>query len=313
MTKPLIRDFIYLDIERVRSFVAQTSGGLPSERTHQAQHEVGGEGQVEGRLPFVATAKGSTDYHYLRSQSETKSLHDHIFEELYHKLKSAEYIVDLSQVDEIVWSESFFKDSTFVLARGVLKIVDYQSTMATMQGLPSLLETVDKIISPSKQTTPPSSSPNPSKTKGNAKATGSSQTSTSEVQQLKDQMRKLPIKEVASFVNQMYGDVVRVKIFPFRSVLEKVFVGSADRTLFRYSPSALTNVYGSVIDAGWVSILQINKGVHHEPGQLVSKTGNEMEDNLEQVADFLSSLATLAQGVKFPAIAVTPIAIYREI
>lgn len=115
MTKLLIRDFIYLDIERVRSFVAQTSGGLPSERTHQAQHQVGGEGQVEGGLPFIAKATGSTDYHYLRSQSETKSLHDHIFEELYHKLQAEKHITDLSPTDETIWTESFFRDSTFVL------------------------------------------------------------------------------------------------------------------------------------------------------------------------------------------------------
>src|SRR5437867_11313737 len=105
MAKPLIRDFIYLDIERVRSFVAQTSGGLTSERTQQAQHQVGGEGQVEGGLPFIVKATGSTDYHYERSQSETKSLHDHIFEELYHKLQAEKHIADLSHAYETVWTD----------------------------------------------------------------------------------------------------------------------------------------------------------------------------------------------------------------
>jgi len=41
-----------LDIERVRSFVAQISGELISERTQQAQHQVGGDGQVEGGTIF---------------------------------------------------------------------------------------------------------------------------------------------------------------------------------------------------------------------------------------------------------------------
>ncbi len=313
MEKSPIRDFIYLDIERVRSYIAQTSGGLTSESTHQAQHQVGGEGQVEGGIPFIAKATGSTDYHYLRSQSETKSLHDLIFEELFRKLTAEKYIIDLTQADETVWTESFFKDSNFVLARGLLKIVDYQSTMTTMQSLPALLDTVGKITSTPQETNPQPTYPHPSKTKGGARRVVSPQTSNSELQQLKNQMKVLPLKDVANFVNQMYGDLVRIKVFPFPNVIEKVFVGSAERSLFRYSPSALTNIYGSVIDAGWICILQINRGVKHEPGHLVSKTGNEIEDSFEKLTDYLSGLATATQGIKFPAIAVTPIAIYREI
>lgn len=313
MSKSIIRDFIYLDIERVRSYVAQTSGGLTSESTHQAQHQVGGEGQVEAGIPFIAKANGSTDYHYLKSQSETKSLHDLIFEELFRKLSAEKYIVDLTHANQTVWTESFFKDSIFVLARGLLKTVDYQSTMTTLQNLPALLDTVGKITSTPQETNPQPTYSHPSKTKGSSRRVVSPQTSNSEIQQLKNQMKVLPLKDVANFVNQMYGDLVRVKVFPFPNVIEKVFVGSAQRSLFRYAPSELVNIYGSVIDAGWTSILQVNKGVNHEPGQLVSKTGNEIEDSFENLADFLSNLATATQGVKFPAIAVTPIAIYREI
>src|SRR5690348_1631063 len=85
MASELIRDFIYLDIERVRSFVAQAYGGLTSERTIQGEHQMGGQGGGKGKLPFIAEASGTVDYHYLKSHSETKSLHDHIFEELLTK------------------------------------------------------------------------------------------------------------------------------------------------------------------------------------------------------------------------------------
>src|SRR6266704_2968160 len=112
-----------------------------------------------------------------------------------------------------------------------------------------------------------------------------------------------------------YSDrhLVRIKVFPFQNSPEKLFVGTADRALFRYSPNALVNLYGSVIDARWVSVLQVNKGTFHMPGQMISKTGNEMEDKLEELADILASLSDMTQGVKFPAVAVTPIAIFREI
>lgn len=50
------------------------------------------------------------------------------------------------------------------------------------------------------------------------------------------------------------------------------------------------NLYGSVVDANWVYVLQINRGAYHEPGHMVSKVGNDMEDALEQFADIFPVL-----------------------
>src|SRR5207247_987270 len=105
--------------------------------------------------------------------------------------------------NETVWTESFFKDSNFVLARGLLKIVDYQSIMTTMQNLPSLLDTVGKITSTPQETNPQPTYRHPSKTKGDARRTVIPQTTNPEIQQLKNQMKTLPLKDVANFVDQM--------------------------------------------------------------------------------------------------------------
>ncbi len=51
-----IRDFIYLDVERVRSIVAQRAGGLPGERTQQSGHNVGGTVSAEGGIPMITKA-----------------------------------------------------------------------------------------------------------------------------------------------------------------------------------------------------------------------------------------------------------------
>jgi hypothetical protein len=311
MTKPLMRDFIYLDVERVRSFVAQASGGLTSERSSQSQHQTGGEGKVEGGIPVIGKASGSTDYHYLRSQSETKSLHDHIFAEFYQHLKPGEQLKDFTNIKEAEWIESSFSDSDFIVTQGILKIVDYQSIIATMQNLPTLIDLVGKVTTYAAGTNTQLNTPLTSKTSGKPK--GGANVQSTEVQLAKNQLRTLPIKEMSGFITQMYGDAIKVKIFPFQHSQEKLFVDMADRILFRYSPTALVNLYGSVIDAGWVTLLQINKGTYHEPGQMLSKTGNDMEDSLEQLADIFSGLAKLTQGIKFPAVAVTPIAIFRDI
>ena len=84
-----LRDFIYLDVERVRSLVAQNQGGLLSERTHETEHDMGTSAGGEGGVPFLAKVQGEVNYHYLRSQSETRSLHDYLFSEFYSMLESA--------------------------------------------------------------------------------------------------------------------------------------------------------------------------------------------------------------------------------
>ena len=336
MIRPLIRDFIYLDIERVRSFLAQVSGGLTSERTAGSEHQTGAEGQVKGRLPLLAEASGDVNYHYLRSQSETKSLHDHIFEELYSQLETSESLTDLSYINASHWIENFFKDGRFIKTRGLLKIVDYQSVKVNMEALPKVLETLAKLSSVAGSADNQAKGSNQSARQVLSKGAGSQirnstqtkqQKTSSEGQpsltggfnpeQIKDtqkQLNALPLKEAANLISQLYGDMIRVKIFPFfESNPERVLIGTADRTFFRYLPNTLTNLYGPVVDAGWVSILQINKGEPYTLGKLVSNSGNKIEDSLEQLADYLSSLGTLTQSVTFPAIAITPIAIYREI
>src|SRR6202171_6012120 len=77
-----VRDFIFLDIERIRSFVAQGGGGVPTERSGGHEHQTGGQASAEGGLPFgLAHIQGQTDYHYVRSATETKSVQDAIFNE----------------------------------------------------------------------------------------------------------------------------------------------------------------------------------------------------------------------------------------
>jgi hypothetical protein len=69
----------------------------------------------------------------------------------------------------------------------------------------------------------------------------------------------------------------------------------------------------AIIDAGWTSVLQVNRGTSHQAGEIASNYSNQLEDSLQQMAYQFTSISSLAQDVIFPAVAVTPIAIFREI
>lgn len=287
-----LRDFIYLDIERVRSFVAQVSGGLTSELGTKDEEKSAEKAELQGGLPAgILKGTAGVDYHYVRTQSETKSLHDAIFQEFQRAILEAGRLIDLTTLTEGDWSDDLFTDGAFLVTDGALKIMDYRSAALTIQALPKIEAAVSRLSSLGQ--TP---AVKPKDRKGQ-----------------QAQIAQLPLKEMVSVIEQFYGDTTRLKVFPFPSMPSLVLVGTAERTMFRYPPDLLANTYGMVIDAGWNYVLQVNRGVSYPLGQLSSATGNQVEDSLEQLVDLLVGLNVMAQGVQFPAVAVTPIAVFRTV
>ncbi len=282
----MIRDFIYLDIERVRSFLAQMTQGLTSERTVDSGHEIGGAVAGEGRVPFLVRGEATADYRFSRTQHETKSLHDYIFAELLNQLDD-DQLLRLPQAD-FRWEPEAFHDGDFVLTSGIVKIVDYESGLETLQNLPKLMRSVSKLAS-----------------------FGAKQGQNLDVKSVESQLRSLHLSDVGSFIDQFYGGLVRIKVYPYGEP-SYVFVGTAEKASFRYSPAALSSLYGSIIDAGWQCLLQVNIGKSHTTEKF-GETGSQIEDAVEMLIDQLGMLTNLAQGVQFPSIAMTPIAVYREI
>ena len=105
------------------------------------------------------------------------------------------------------------------------------------------------------------------------------------------QQKRSQIKAMTQLLNQFYGDLIRIKVFPFRVSGDKILVGTADRSMFRYPPASLVSVYGSLIDAGWTSILQINKGTKQTSNVVASSTGNPLEDGSSRWQTNLASSA----------------------
>src|SRR5437899_1426767 len=99
-----LRDFIYLDTERVRSFLAQAVGGLVSQRAKQDEHVAGGKANAKGKL-FVAEMGGELDYHFRRSATETFSLHDALFAEFLDNVRVSE-----GPSRESAWNADAFRD-----------------------------------------------------------------------------------------------------------------------------------------------------------------------------------------------------------
>lgn len=285
-----IRDFIYLDIERVRSFYAQLSKGLTTERTVEKTIETGGDASVEGSVLF-AKGKGQIDYRYGRSNTETSSLHDYIMEEFLDALKQARLLTQILD-DKFNWKETAFQDGMFVLVKGTIKILDYKYVVSSLDNLPKLMKLISRIVS----STQPQQSSNMS--------------------EIEKQLKGMPIGDVAKFIDQNMLDALRVKVYPRHDTPDQHFLATAEAPFFRYSTVSLINMYGHVIDANWACLLQVNRGSQHQLAEKVPTQpvdGVNIEVVLETLADYLTNINKATQGVKFPTVAATPIAIFREI
>jgi hypothetical protein len=109
--------------------------------------------------------------------------------------------------------------------------------------------------------------------------------------------------------------VVRVKVRPSpERQPNAALVGAAYAQHFYDSPAALSQKYGVEIDAGWTVVGQVNNpGAAGAAPASPVPTGNKMEDSFEQIALLMNNAFRMAQAPAFPAISMTPIAIFRSL
>ncbi|MCB9460923.1 MAG: hypothetical protein H6670_14820 [Anaerolineaceae bacterium] len=290
--KNKIRDFVYLDIERTRSILAQLSEGLPNERNSQTGREVGGSGDLEANVPFLVHATAGADYRYVRSVSETKSLHDHIFERCLTELDKVDLVTRLTEGDSFDWDESSFYDGMFILVTGIFKIVDYKYVVRQMANLPSIVRLIAKISLKAGQ-----------------------ESTSKEYKKKETEFKNLGLKEIQQVIEEFYSDLTRVRIFPYRDDPQCVFLGDLDKEYYRYPSTTLSAMYGSFIDAGWKALIQVHKSNDVAFTRFTSIGGDasRLEDQVEKIADSLTDITNITQSVTFPSVAFTPLAIFREL
>jgi hypothetical protein len=296
--KTIIRDFVYLDWERVRSMAAQLFRGIPEGRTEGESREADAKGQLEGNALWLLKGQFGADYRYLRTENETRSFHHYVYSLVEDKLVDDKSLIVIDEdFDFRQWNQSLFQDGQFVRVKGLVRIMDYDWISMMLDALPQMYKTVIHMESLGLK---------------------QSQSNTQETAQKKKQhqdrlseLKALKLPEITAFIRQMYGDTVRIKVVANKEHKEKVFVGAGDPDNFHDTAASLNQKYGYEVDANWIVMGQVNISiVSEEPAPI--PVGNQMEDMFEQVALMVSGLNRIATAVKFPSVSFTPVSIYRE-
>ena len=304
-----IHEYIYVDIERVRSYYAQLSKGLPTETVAQQEGETGAGGSAGLNLPLLGGVKAEGDVRYRRSSSETTSLHDHLVELFVQKLRDKNLIIEYPRNDS-KWEINCFHDGMFVLVKGPIKILDYNFLIARLKNLSEVEDQVRKIsnFQGNKQEETQNSKTNQGKKRPSRSRKKGRNTANTFDEKF--------IGALTAFVDQNFSDTMRTKVYPYPKNPDNHFVATATKEFFRISTPTLINMYGSLIDANWSCLLQVNTGKKPNGLELTTEVPQQygsLEAIFEFIEGHLTQFSSLFQQINYPAVATTPIVIFREI
>lgn len=298
----VVRSFLYLDAERVRSLAAQLLGGVPETHTQDRSHEVGGAAKAEAGLLKFLRASGEADYRYRRSSTETSSLHHQVyvqFEEVLFEKGALEEIGD--GFDFAAWTPSHFEDGAFFRARGRVQIADYSRTIETMQGFPSLLKAFATIQTTNIQ----------NEVEAGKITAAEGALKKRELQQLQNTVKGFSVDSLAALGRAMYADgALRVKVHATGAPALHVIVGTGkpESLLVELGNEGLMQSPDTTewTVVGQISAASLTGGLNTIP------TGNAIEDAIEGMTNGFRGLVKTGNAATFPVMECTPIAIYRE-
>ena len=297
-----IRDFIYLDWDRVRSIAAQLFQGLPQEISSGTSDESRTGGSIEaGMLPFFR-AKSEGDLRYFRHSNETRSFHHHIYSLLEEDLLKKEMVTKIdSKSEPSTWTIDSFIDGQFILVNGLIRLIDYNYISRWLTNVPKFLSTIQYYEL------------NALKSQGRTDQAFQQiiKDKKREHDLLLQQIKNFRVDEMNNIVKELFGGTIRMKIVPNRKNPQNIFIGSGNPEYFNDKAEFLSQKYGYEIDANWTVFGQINISKNTDNTRLSLPTGNAMEDSMEQLFLALNDISRIAGAITFPAVSFTPITIYR--
>lgn len=300
----LLRHFMYLDAEMLRSFTAQLLGGVPESSQTEKEHSAGAGGSAEAGLFSFLKASGEADYRYRRSSTETMSLHHQVYSRFEDALDERKALTHLDGSFDFAkgWTVDLFRDGEFVKVRGAVQVTDYSKTLTGVEGFPKLQKALTAV-----QTINIKNKADSGEITADEATAQRRQLAESE-----SRIKQLPIDGMVALGRNLYVDgEVRVKAQPSGSPLGHVLAGRGNSEALLVSLGA-EGMVQSPPTAEWVAVGQVTAGTV-ESTVVPLATGNVLEDALENMSISLRAIVKVGNAAKFPAFEFMPLAVYREI
>lgn len=235
-----IREFIYLDTEKIKSIFSQIEEGLLIETTKGSGNEknVGGKIGSGNLIDLVLSGEAKAELLFLNRKDETKVLHDHMYNHVESKLLDNNEIVKVNDKNKKNNKlPKNIKNNSFVLLKGRVKIEDYNHMLDTIENMNDLL--VSLAVISSGNVNYDSEKENINKTILNSLG--------ADLNLLNENY----IESLSSFFKHFYNDRLLLKCMPFEKNILLNFVGPLKKEYLRDSIENIWFKYGSFPTMEW--------------------------------------------------------------
>jgi hypothetical protein len=298
-----LKDFIYLDIDRVRSFVAQLYQGVPETLEEKRGTEKTGKSDLGLDVPGLVRLGIGGEILYQRSASETRSAHHHLYNLFEQRLVELDKLLRIdSGFERSHWTPGVLCDGKFTLVHGRAQVIDYRSVVIALQMIPRIAEiarvfrrqALDQQLQDGKIT--------------------------QAERKRQDRLAGIPdlpekdVQQIGEIIGKLYAGVSRVKVFPYLDDIQHCLTGTTTHEYFSTVPFNPIMSSGQLSSADWY-VMGILNAATPPPDmlapKLAEKRSQNIEDSLEQTVFAMQELSKLTLSVAFPAVSIVPIAIYR--
>ncbi|MCW3133289.1 MAG: hypothetical protein N2V78_03040 [Methanophagales archaeon] len=147
-----LKDFIYLDIDRIRSLTSQLFEGIPEAIDSKNGKEQDIKGKVKGGVPLLISGGLEGSLLFRQEKTETKSLQHYIYVLFENKLNDLGKLKVLNEkFDEKDWVNDIIrevlKETDFIKITANVKIFDYEYLDNAFTMLKELPDTAAELAS----------------------------------------------------------------------------------------------------------------------------------------------------------------------
>ena len=302
-----VRDFIYLDVERVKSILAQLDQGLLIDRTDSAGSSQTREGRVGVSIPALVELGGTGQYVTTNQTSETRTLHDFVYNQTERRLLELGILNVLSDDGDeraLLASSALRSDIRpvdYVLIRGAATLHDFAHMRLFLEQYNELMSIVTNLsVGP----------------RIRAAETRAEQVKLQGERDRNVREKRMDEKEVKGML-QLFrfflGDRLAIRVVPFESLPDHRIVGPLQRPLLRDSIEDIRYKFGSSPQSKWTIFGQVASVPPREDrvDSIELEFSNQLDESMDAIFAALRGVERYFR-VSYPEIAITPIAVYRD-
>lgn len=298
-----LKDFIYIDIDRIRSFTSQLYEGIPESIDSKNGKEQDIKGNVRGSVPFLGGGGVEGGLLFRQETTETKSLQNYIYILFENKLNDLEKLKVLNgKFGEEDWGDGtvrkYLQETDFIKITANVKIFDYEYLDNVFKMIKELPDTVAELVSMDLDK---------SKKKQKKRET---------LKEMGAQGWNDTVNSISKFIDTMYKGIISLKIYPAGTDSTPYLLGRLNKKYLQYDRENLLFQYGTEPNQKWIIVGQIssipdeNDATVGEPQIGAGYNMMDMENMMEHILKVMVNTG-LKYSVSYPSIGIIPLAIYR--